>query len=262
MPIKGRVMSRAKDLMFDLENEKMHQWMHETFSIPFDQEIEEDTPEWNAMAEAYQDKMDGDNYDGYLQWIELHPYEEIYGFFKTSFKSLVGIVEKESKEFSFFYDPTILKMAYVHSVTLFEAMVGDMIKSAIIKRPYLMNRMVEKIDEFNKAKKYTLKEIHAHAGGVNGIVLDVLASLTFHNVETTKKIIGILSPNGVPELNLKEMKGIIEKRHDFVHRNGRMLNDNLRDINREMVLRDMKVVDEFANEVYQRISGAMNEGEG
>lgn len=56
------------------------------------------------------------------------------------------------------------------------------------------------------------------------------------------------------------MKIIIGKRHDFVHGNGRMLNDNLREIYREMVLRDMKVVGEFANEVYQRISGAMNEG--
>lgn len=55
------------------------------------------------------------------------------------------------------------------------------------------------------------------------------------------------------------MKIIIGKRHDFVHRNGRMLNDNLREINREMVLNDITVVEEFASEVYQRISGAMNE---
>lgn len=255
-------MSRAKELMFDLENKKMHQWMHETFSIPSDQEIEEDTPEWDVMVEAYQDKMDGEIYDAYMQWLEDHPHEDIYDSFTSSFKGLVGIVEKESKEFSLLYDPTILKMTYVHSVTLFEAMVGDMVKSAIMKRPYLMSRMGCSIEDLSKVKKYSLKDVFAHAGGVNGIVLDVLASLTFHNVETTKKIIDILCPKGVPELNLKEMKGIIEKRHDFVHRNGRMLNDNLREINREMVLKDMSIVEEFANEVYQRISGAMNEGEG
>lgn len=38
-----------------------------------------------------------------------------------------------------------------------------------------------------------------------------------------------------------------------------MLNDNLREINREIVLNDITVVEEFASEVYQRISGAMNE---
>ena len=38
------------------------------------------------------------------------------------------------------------------------------------------------------------------------------------------------------------MKVVVEKRHDFVHGNGRMLNDNLREINRGMVLKDMEVV--------------------
>ena len=253
-------MSRAKELMFDLENERMHEWMHETFSIPLEQEIDEDSPEWEEMADAYQNMMDGKNYEADMLWFEEHPYEETYSAFASYLKKLFALVEKQSSEFVIFSDPTILKMAYVHSVTLFEAMVGDMVKSAIIKRPYLMSRMVDKIDDFNKGKKYTLKELHAHVGGVSGVVIDVLASLTFHNVETTKKIIDVLCPKGTPDLNLKEMKLVVEKRHDFVHRNGRMMNDDYREINREMVLRDMKVVGEFANEVYQRISGAMNEG--
>lgn len=247
-----------RDMSF-MEYEEMRQWIREKFAIPLDVKIQEDMPAWHAMVEAYNDERDSEIYDAYMQWLEEHPHEDIYDSFTSSFKGLVGIVEKESKKFSILYDPTILKMAYVHSVTLFEAMVGDMVKSAIMKRPYLMSRMGCSIEDLSKVKKYSLKDVFAHAGGVNGIVLDVLASLTFHNVETTKKIIDILCPKGVPELNLKEMKGIIEKRHDFVHRNGRMLNDNLREINREMVLKDMEIVEEFANEVYQRISGAMNE---
>lgn len=247
-----------RDMSF-MEYEEMRQWIREKFAIPLDVKIQEDMPAWDAMVEAYNDERDSEIYDAYMQWLEEHPHEDIYDSFTSSFKGLVGIVEKESKKFSILYDPTILKMAYVHSVTLFEAMVGDMVKSAIMKRPYLMSRMGCSIEDLSKVKKYSLKDVFAHAGGVNGIVLDVLASLTFHNVETTKKIIDILCPKGVPELNLKEMKGVIEKRHDFVHRNGRMLNDNLREINREMVLKDMAIVGEFANEVYQRISGAMNE---
>lgn len=252
-------MNRHK-LVLDIENDAMHLWIHESFRFPLNHEIYEDSPQWEEMEEAYYKMLDGENYEADMLWFEEHPYEETYSAFASYLKSLFTLVEKQSGEFVLFSDPTILKMAYVHSVTLFEAMVGDMVKSAIIKRPYLMSRMVEKIDDFNKGKKYTLKELHAHVGGVSGVVIDVLASLTFHNVETTKKIIDVLCPRGAPDLNLKEMKLVVEKRHDFVHRNGRMMNDDYREINREMVLRDMKVVGEFANEVYQRISGAMNEG--
>lgn len=35
-------------------------------------------------------------------------------------------------------------------------------------------------------------------GAVHGVVIDVLAPLTFHNVETKKKIVDVLFPKGAP----------------------------------------------------------------
>lgn len=50
-------MGRAKDHMMELENDRMRQWMMDAYGIDKD-ELDEDSEEWQEMAQEYQDKLE------------------------------------------------------------------------------------------------------------------------------------------------------------------------------------------------------------
>lgn len=250
-------MNRHK-IVLDIENDAMHLWIHEKFYFPLDCEIYEDSPQWEEMEEAYYKMLDEKNYEENLRWYEDHSNEDIHSTFESAFNGLHNSVVSQ-KNTLFGEDKVYLKMAYVYSVTLFETMIGDIIKYAVMNKAHVMDRVANRIDELNRNKKYTIKEMHSYAGGVKGIVMEVLASLTFHNAETTKKLVKIICAKNDLELNLDKVLEVIQKRHDYVHRNGKTLNDSEVDISKKMVLEDMVALGEFANEVYGYISYAINE---
>jgi hypothetical protein len=257
-------MGRAKEHMMELENDHMRQWMMDTYGVDKD-ELDEDSEEWRLMAEEYQDKLDGDRadeeaaaaeaFDDYRKYMYLHPYDKMYNSYQAQLMLVRKLISDSEGKFE---GHTIQKMAFVHAVTLMEALIGDMIKSLVMKHDFLMKRIGVNFEELAK-RKFSVSDVLEHPGGISGIVIDYLSLFTFHNVFATKKLLECMFPDNMKSLDISQINLVIEKRHDFVHRNGRTIKDEPVVITKESLEADMQVISLFAVEVYTGICENMDE---
>lgn len=237
----------------ELEDGRMIQWMRENFNIPEETEIDEDYPGFEGMAAVYQDELDKEEYEAHMKWFEEHPYLETYSVFTENLKALKVMISQRTNPFD---DKTIHRMAYAHAVTLFEAMVGDIIKTVILKFPHLMNKFIEKLAE-DKSLKFTVKEIAEL--GINGIVINIINVQTFHNPLTVKNYVNLITGKVLPDTHMAKIKKVIEMRHDFVHRNGKTMAGEYHYVDTELVIASIGVIENFANDVFETLSSAMSE---
>jgi len=257
-------MGRAKDYMMELENDHMRQWMMDTYGIDKDQ-LDEDSKQWQELAQEYQDKLDGERadeeaaaaeaYHDFQEYLRQHPYDLMY----QEYQSQQLLIQKIVKDYeNSFEGRTIQKMAFVHAVTLMEALIGDMIKALSIKHSHIMRKLSLCVEDSNAKKKFSIREILEHPGGVDGIVLDMLSKLSFHNIDSVRRILEGVFPGTMADLNYSEIRPVIERRHDFVHRNGKNTKGEDVVMTSEILREDMRIVHSFAFQVYDRIHDAMN----
>lgn len=246
-------MGSTKEWMMDQENERMILWMREGYNIPEDVDIDEDYPGYEGMAAVYQHEQEMEEYEAHMKWFEEHPFLETYSIFTENLKYLKMMVNQRTNLFD---DKTIHKMVYAHAVTLLEAMVGDMIKSAVLTFPHLMNNFVGNLPE-DKGLKYTVKEIAEY--GLNGIVINILNSLTYHNPVVVKKYVHLVTGQVLPDTHMANIKKVVDMRHDFVHRNGKTVTGEYHNIDTPMVIESIGVIEQFATDVFDTLSKAMSE---
>jgi hypothetical protein len=246
-------MGSTKEWMMDQEHERMIQWMRESFNINENVDIGENYPGYEGMIAVYQHEQEKEEYEAHMKWFEEHPFLETYSVFTENLKSLKIMVNQRTSPFD---DKTIHKMVYAYGVTLFEAMVGDIIKSAVLTFPHLMDNLVNKLSE-DKNLKYTIKEISEY--GINGIVLNILNTLTYHNPIVVKKYINLVTGKVLPDTHMANMKKVIEMRHDFVHRNGKTIMGEYLNIDTPMVINSIEIIEQFAEDVFDTLSNSMNE---
>ncbi|RMV27204.1 hypothetical protein ALP12_200027 [Pseudomonas savastanoi pv. phaseolicola] len=257
-------MRHAKDHIVELENDHMRQWMMDTQGIDKD-ELDEDSEQWQALAQEYQAKLDGERadeeaaaseaYANYQEYMRKHPYDRMYQDYQSQLMLVRKLIYESEDKFEGYL---IQKMAFVHAVTLMEALIGDMIKSLVVEHDFLMRRVGVSFEELAK-RKNTVSEVLKHPGGINGIIMDFLSTFTFHNVFATKKLLEALFPENMKGLDISEIGVVIEKRHDFVHRNGRTIKDEPVVITQETLVRDLQIISGFAVEVYRGIYEVMDE---
>jgi len=214
--------------------------------------------DWALELQQEQDSLrdfdyEYEQYEAEMQWLAENPFEEIYTAFGGRLRQLQSVLDADV---TIFTNTVIFKMVYVHAVTLFEAMVGDVVKASVLTRPTFKGRLTSRIDELNKGRKYSLKEIFSHKDGADGIVMEILSTLTFHNAETAKRTVEIICDGVVNTKNFKAMRDVVESRHDFAHRNGKTVGDEFRGIDRAIVLDALGVIERFANDIYECISDA------
>jgi len=241
-------MGSAKELMMELENGRMIQWMRDTYDIPEDVEIDDDYPGFVGMASVYQDMVEAEEYEAEMQWFEDHPYHEIYSAFGGRLRQLQNMLLEDKNPFT---DKMVHHMVYSHAVTLFEAMVGDVIKACVRKFPHMMERLVVGISEVAK-EKYTIKDILKH-NGVEGIAMTMLNDLTFHNINVVNQYANMLSDNKLDNRYEGQMIQIANVRHDLVHRNGANKKGEYHNVNSVMVTEAIEVIRLYADDVYHAI---------
>lgn len=246
-------MGSTKEWMMELEDGRMIQWMRENYNIPEETEIDEDYPGFEGMAAVYQHELDKEEYEAHMKWFEEHPFLETYSVFTENLKSLKVMVSQRTNPFD---DTTIHRMAYAHAVTLFEAMVGDVIKTALLSFPHLMTRFIGKLAE-DKSLKFTVKEIAEL--GINGIVMNIINAQTFHNPLTVKNYVNLVTGKVLPDTHMAKTKKVIEMRHDFVHRNGKTVTGEYHNVDTALVIGSIEVIEKFADDVFETLSKAMNE---
>lgn len=158
-----------------MEYEEMRQWMHQAFDIPNDQVLNKDSDGWHAMVEMYHDMKNAESYEASVEWYKEHPNEEIYDSLLSNLSELKKLVSKDKGPF---FNVMLHRMAYAHAVTLFEAMVGDLLKSLVLNDSVLRTNLVNGLSG-EKAKKFDLKEIAAH--GLNGLIVKILSDESYHD---------------------------------------------------------------------------------
>lgn len=216
------------------------------------------TKEWALELQMEEDKLREldylyEQYEAEMKWFNEHPSLETYSIFTEKLKQLKSMVSREHDQFD---AEMFQKMAYVHAVTLFEAMVGDVIKATILAFPNLMNRMVNKLGE-DKSRKFQLKEIAEL--GLNGIVLGILNGQLYHNPVTVRYFVSIITGKPLDERYMAAMQSVTVKRHDLVHRDGKTINDEPHLIDQAAVNTCIEVIENFANDIFQSLVVAMKE---
>ncbi|MFI3044523.1 hypothetical protein [Pseudomonas coronafaciens] len=242
-------MSSSKEWFFEVENQNMRKWMSETYHVSED--IEEDTPEWEAMAQAYQNKLDGEEFEAEMQWFEEHPYHVIYESYHSQMQQLKNMLASDSDSY---VDQMKHQMMYSHAVTLFEAMVGDVIKASVKKFPHLMERLVRGYADI-ESEKFSLKDI-IKLNGIEGIVMLKLNDLTFHNIRIVEQYVNILSEGKLNSQHKQDMFKIANIRHDLVHRNGAKKDGEVHKINGKTVETTIGKIMLYSAEVFEAISNA------
>ncbi|MFY0750964.1 hypothetical protein [Pseudomonas sp. NFX5] len=214
--------------------------------------------DWAMEVQMDQDRLreldyQYEQYEAEMKWFEEHPFLETYSIFTGKLRQLRLLVSRKADPF----DAAMLqKMAYVHAVTLFEAMVGDVLKATVLAYPHLMNRMVSKLGE-DKSRKFQLREIADL--GLNGIVLGILNEQLYHNPVTVKHFVSIIAGQPLPDTYMAAMQKVIDKRHDLVHRDGKTIDDERHVIDENTVITSIGLIENFANDIFENLEAAMKE---
>lgn len=244
-------MGSAKEHMLDMQTEHMNQWIRKNYDIPDDTELDDNYPEYESMVAMYDHEQERENYEADMLWYEEHPYNEIYNSFRARLRQLQQMITADKNPF---VDKMIHQMVYAHSVTLFEAMVGDIIKACARKFPHIMGRLVSGISDTTK-DKYSLRDI-VRLHGVNGIAMSVLNEQTFHNIKTVNHYVNMISENGLSNQHESAMTQIVLRRHDFVHRNGADKEGNYHAIDSNMIFDAIETISLYSEDIHQAIQTA------
>jgi len=197
-----------------------------------------------------------EQYEAEMKWFEAHPFLETYSIFKEMLKQLRLMVKQPADSFD---SEMMHKMSYVHAVTLFEAMVGDVLKATILAYPTLMQKMVSKLGE-DKSNKFHISEIAEL--GLNGIVLGIINQQIYHNPITVKKYVNLITGKVLPDTRMAKMQEIAERRHDFVHRNGKTIEGRELEIDANTIVSVIDVIESFAQDIFETIDRAMKDESG
>lgn len=249
-------MGSAKEYMFELAHERMIRWMRDTYSIAEDVDLDEDYPGYEGMASVYEHEQEREDYESHMQWFDEHPYDEIYNSFRGRLRQLIEMIEKDRSPFT---DKMIHQMVFAHSVTLFEAMVGDVIKAVVLKHSRMMEMLIKGMGEEVK-NKFSLEEICKYSS-INGIIMSVLNSVTFHDIKQVEKYVNMFTASKFASEYAGRMIQITILRHDFVHRNGKNKEGEYHLVTTGMVLETISVIEEFSEDIYQAIIGEMSPDE-
>ena len=246
-------MSGVKEHLFEVENEAMRQWMRQTFNIPNDKELDEESDGWHAMVEMYHDMKNAESYEASVEWYKEHPHEEIYDSFRGNLSELKDMV---SQNMGPFYNVMMHRMAYAHAVTLFEAMVGELLKSLVMNDTELLANLVNGLAG-DSSKKYNLKQIADY--GVNGLIVKILSEELYHNPVTVKKYVDMISGRVMPSTHMAKMSTVTKIRHDVAHRNGKTVDDEYHELNSEAVIDCIKTIELFSKDVFLVLTDGFEE---
>jgi hypothetical protein len=116
---------------------------------------------------------------------------------------------------------TLRQLCFIQIITIFETYLSDLFQFILVKYGFIDNLLSS--DKEIGARKYTLLEISKNRNIVYEEVREYLSSIVYHNIPRVnflyKKTFGV--DIKYKNKNEKDMLlSAIDKRHDFVHRNG------------------------------------------
>lgn len=251
--ITGSGMSKVKEHFFEVQQERRNAWIQERLG---NDECSEGSEAWEALANEYSNMMDAYADEAEYRWLERHSYNELYNGFVTELALASDLLKLGQGNI---HNYTVCKMVYVHAVTLLESLIGTIVRTLVVSDKAFMANVASKIDDLNKGRKYSLKEIAEHPNGHESLILKILSNLTYHNPSTIKTVLHAVVGIRMVGLDLSEISAICDKRHDIVHRNGMTIDDEPIHLEPLEVQQAMNMIGHVASEIRTRIYEALND---
>jgi hypothetical protein len=113
----------------------------------------------------------------------------------------------------------LFRLLHINVITALETFLSDAFINTVLKDRVLIRKFVESNPEFAK-DKFSLKELFVKVDKIDDEVKKYLSSQVWHNLKKVKPMYKDTFDIEFPE-DLKDLFKAIEKRHDFVHRNGK-----------------------------------------
>lgn len=210
-------MGSAKELMWELQQERFEAWAAEKYP-----EVEPDTPEWETIGQIYsdwQDFLSDEAYEDYQREKLSASLNSVDARCQHAFTEL-----KTLQELSLEFQPDIvLRMAWVHAVSVMEACLMYCARALLNHDPHLRRfRSNQHTLRLRKNQARLLDDCcrsEAPADAYRQAVQAIVSRMTFHNVELINRYFGAVL--GQPhEWPMGRLRHIVETRHDLVHRNG------------------------------------------
>lgn len=152
---------------------------------------------------------------------------------------------------------TVFGMVYSHAVTLMESFIGDSLIALVAFHPHIVQGLAAHYDEINKNGKMTLTQIIALPDGVKGQIINFLQNDTFHNPDTIMKIFHRALGNFGKGIDTTQLRPIIMRRHDIIHRNGTSPSGEKFILELDALEADIETIRNFAADLLNRMNTAI-----
>lgn len=153
---------------------------------------------------------------------------------------------------------TVYGMVYSHAVTLLETFIGDSLIALAGFHSTVLLGVAQYYDEINKNGKMTISEVMALPNGIKGKVISLLQNDTFHNPDTIVKMFHKAFGEYGKGIDTSQVRPIIARRHDIIHRNGVSSSGERLTLELEMLEEDIKVIRGFSADLLAKINSAIS----
>ncbi len=210
-------MGSTKEFMMQLREDQFERWAAEHHP-----EVQPETEEWEAIAQIYADWQDflaDQAYEDYEQekWsASLNSVEDRCKHAFSELNMLNGLNHV-------FQPDIVLRMAWVHSVSVMEACLMYCARSLINHEPHLeLFRTNERELGLREKELKLLKSSsspQAPPDAYRQAAHQLVKRMTFHNVKHIERYFRA-ALHHPPQWPTQRLKQIVEVRQDLVHRNG------------------------------------------
>lgn len=184
-----------------------------------------------------------DDYDDYYWSVLLSNTE----FNKTLVNNLENIIALLDVEVDEHLRQHYLRLLFISVITALESFLSDGFLTTVMSDTALIRKFVETNPDF-ATRKFALNELFQRSDEIEHEVRRYCNSLMWHNLKRIKpmykKVLDIEFPK-----NLGDLFRAILLRHDFVHRNGKTVNDKEVIINKMHVSQLIESVRSFGGHV-------------
>ncbi|MEN4673618.1 hypothetical protein ABEH32_22165 [Pantoea agglomerans] len=210
-------MGSTKDYMMQVQEERFESWAAEHHP-----EVQPDTEEWEAITRIYADWQDflaEQAEEDYLlkRWsASLNSVEDRCQHAFSELNMLRGLDLSSQPDI-------VLRMAWVHSVSVMEACLMYCARALLNHEPHLqLFRTNEQSLGFRDSELKLLRSSsspQAPADAYRRAANHLVSRITFHNVKRIERYFRA-ALHHPPQWPTDRLRHIVEVRHDLVHRNG------------------------------------------
>lgn len=214
-------MGRMKELLFDMQEERTNEWIAENYP-----EAEEGTEEFDVAAQAYSLMLDDLAEQAERRWFleSLNDLDDRYRHAVSELNELSSLVALEKPSI-------VLRLAYVHTVTVMEAFLMYSAR-ALLNEPAHLERFYSRVAPAFKKKIQHCEEVVAqHLQKLPEDILSdeswlqrssaqlFISEQTFHNLNHLQRYFSLVLKTSF-DWPTESLESIVETRQDLVHRNG------------------------------------------